>query len=54
MAKGIKSVADVFLIIVWIYIVAKGLPFSGWLIAMSILFWFAYEIEDRIEGKNNE
>ncbi len=35
-----KELGDVLLIIAWMTVIAFGLPFNGWLIALSILYWF--------------
>lgn len=45
MLRIIKCVMDCLLIITWILIIAFKLEFSGWLVLISILFWFSNYIE---------
>jgi hypothetical protein len=35
-----EKLGDVILIISWMCVIAFELPYNGWLIAISIMFWF--------------
>jgi len=35
-----NKLSDVLLIIAWMVVIAFELPYNGWLIALSIIYWF--------------
>ena len=35
-----KAFSDVLLIIAWMYVIANHLHYNGWLIVLSVIFWF--------------
>lgn len=35
-----RAFSDVLLIIAWMAVIAFNLDYSGWLIALSIIYWF--------------
>lgn len=49
MSKAIRSFADLILILAWMYIIANGLHFNGWLIFLSIVFWFGDTVFDEVK-----
>ena len=52
MSRAIKSFSDVVLILAWMYIIGNGLSYNFWLILVSIIFWFGYDLTESIKENN--